>query len=76
MPRECLLILHPHRRTAHDRDLAILREHLGEAVFAQAWAEGRAMSLEQAADYAMAVTAPSEPPALAAPSLGLVHHSR
>jgi non-specific serine/threonine protein kinase len=41
--------------------MAILRQHLGEEPFAQAWAEGRVMSLEQAADYALAITAPSEP---------------
>jgi predicted ATPase/DNA-binding CsgD family transcriptional regulator len=48
-------------RAASERDLAILREQLGEARFEQAWADGRAMSLEQAVEYAMAITAPTEP---------------
>lgn len=56
------IVLHPHRRAPYERDLAILCEHLGHAAFEQAWAEGAAMSLEQAADYALAVTEPPEVP--------------
>jgi non-specific serine/threonine protein kinase len=55
------IVLHPHRQPPHDRDLAILRERLGETAFTQAWADGRAMSLEQAAVYALAVTEPPAP---------------
>jgi hypothetical protein len=33
---------------------ADVRAQLGETVFANAWAEGRAMTLEQAIDYALA----------------------
>ena len=34
--------------TAHQRTIAMLRTQLGEATFATAWAEGRAMTVEQA----------------------------
>jgi hypothetical protein len=36
----------------HDRNLADARSRLGEAASAAAWAEGRAMTLEQATAYA------------------------
>ena len=35
-------------------DIAALRAALGEAAFTVAWAEGRAMTLEQAIEYALA----------------------
>jgi tetratricopeptide (TPR) repeat protein len=38
-----------------DRDVAAVREQLDEATFEAAWAEGRAMSLEQAVFYALEV---------------------
>jgi predicted ATPase/DNA-binding SARP family transcriptional activator len=38
---------------AYDRTVAAARGALGEQVFAAAWAEGRAMSLDQAAEYAL-----------------------
>jgi non-specific serine/threonine protein kinase len=37
----------------HDRYLALAREQLDEAAFASAWAEGCAMTMEQAVDYAL-----------------------
>jgi hypothetical protein len=40
-------------RCARERDLAAVRALLTEEVFARAWAEGRAMSLEKAASYAL-----------------------
>ena len=40
-------ILAPADRADHDRDLATVRAALGEAVFAAAWAEGQALTLEQ-----------------------------
>jgi non-specific serine/threonine protein kinase len=46
-----------------DRDLALLREALGEAAFAQATREGRAMSMEHAIAFALATTAPPRPDA-------------
>lgn len=36
-----------------ERSLAVARTHLDEATFATAWAEGRAMTLDQAIDYAV-----------------------
>ncbi|HEX6387674.1 MAG TPA: tetratricopeptide repeat protein, partial [Anaerolineae bacterium] len=40
-------------RARHDRNVAAARAQLGEEAIATAWAEGRAMSPEQAADYAL-----------------------
>lgn len=37
----------------YDRAIAATRAALGDEVFSAAWAEGRAMTLEQAADYAL-----------------------
>ena len=39
-------------RAARQRTAAMLQSRLGEATFAAAWAEGRAMTLEQAVAYA------------------------
>ncbi len=39
--------LSPLRRAEHDRAVEGIRAHLDEATFAQAWAQGRAMSPEQ-----------------------------
>lgn len=39
----------------YDRNVAIVRTQLDEATFAAAWTAGRAMMLEQAVDYALAV---------------------
>ena len=44
----------PMDRTENERTLAILHAHLDEAAFAAAWAEGAALSLEQAVAYALA----------------------
>jgi hypothetical protein len=43
----------PVWRDMYDRDLAAVQETLGESWFAAVWAEGRAMSLEQAIAYAL-----------------------
>jgi len=40
----------------YERTMAEGRAALGEAAFAAAWAEGRAMSLEQALEYALEET--------------------
>ena len=45
--------LPPSERAAYERDVAAVRGGLGEEVFAAAWAEGRAMSSEQAIAYAL-----------------------
>ena len=39
----------------YESKLAIVRTQLGEAAFAVAWAEGQAMTLKQAIEYALAV---------------------
>lgn len=43
----------PADREAHERNVEALKEHLMEPDLAAAWAEGRALSLEQAVDYAL-----------------------
>ncbi len=43
----------PQDQADYDRRLASTREALGEAAFAAVWAEGRAMTLEQAIEYAL-----------------------
>lgn len=43
----------PFERDEHREPVSRLRELLGEEAFAAAWAKGRAMSMEQAIDYAL-----------------------
>ena len=43
----------PHRRAIIDAGLSCARSTLGDEAFAAAWAEGRAMTLEQAVAYAL-----------------------
>jgi predicted neutral ceramidase superfamily lipid hydrolase len=45
----------PVDRADYDRILAAVRAQLDEQTFAAAWAEGRAMTLEQAIAYALEV---------------------
>jgi hypothetical protein len=45
-------VIPPARLDGHERDLAGVRRALGDASFAARDAEGRAMSLDQALDYA------------------------
>ena len=45
--------LPPRDREEYERDVAALREALGEERFAAAWADGRALSLERAMDVAL-----------------------
>jgi hypothetical protein len=40
-------------RADHDHKMAAARAVLGEESFAAAWSEGKAMSLEQAVEYAL-----------------------
>jgi hypothetical protein len=44
-------------REDHDRDVDAVREGLVQETFAAAWAEGRAMTLDQAIAYALERTA-------------------
>ena len=46
--------LPPADQADHDERVASTRAALGESIFAAAWAEGRAMTLEQAIEYALA----------------------
>jgi non-specific serine/threonine protein kinase len=48
----------PAERADHDRAAASARAVAAEATFAAAWAEGRTMTLEQAAEYAVATAEP------------------
>lgn len=48
--------------STYHRDLAVLGERLGKDRFTQACADGRAMSYEQAIEYALAITAAAAPP--------------
>jgi non-specific serine/threonine protein kinase len=43
----------PGDQADHDANIALVRASLGEADFAAAWAEGRAMTLEQAVEYTL-----------------------
>ncbi len=43
----------PNERRVHERHLAFAQLHLDEAAWQTAWAEGRAMTLEQAVAYAL-----------------------
>jgi predicted ATPase len=45
--------VYPVDRAEYDRTLAAIRARLDEATFAQAWAEGQALTLEQAIAYAL-----------------------
>jgi predicted ATPase/class 3 adenylate cyclase len=49
----------PAEREAYEQDLATVRGVLSEESFAAAWAEGRAMSIEQAIAYALEGSAPT-----------------
>jgi predicted ATPase/serine/threonine protein kinase len=49
------IVRHAGDRPTIDRHLAMVRELLDEATFDDAWAEGRAMSLDQAVSYAIEV---------------------
>ena len=47
-------ILPPKQRRTHEQTVAAARAALGEDAFTEAWDAGRAMTLEQAAEYALA----------------------
>jgi tetratricopeptide (TPR) repeat protein len=48
-------------RSLYDRTTASVRSRLGEEGFEEAWAEGRAMTFEQAVEYALGRNAASSP---------------
>ena len=45
-------VLRPRDRLRYEQGLSAARAQLGEDAFDKAWAEGRALTLEQAIDYA------------------------
>jgi tetratricopeptide (TPR) repeat protein len=51
--------LPPGDRAAYERNVATVREHLGEATWAAAWAEGWGMTLEQAIAFALETGEPA-----------------
>jgi DNA-binding NarL/FixJ family response regulator len=55
--------LPPEDRPAHERAVAAARADLGAEAFAAAWAEGRALPLEQVIQEALATEAPAVAPA-------------
>jgi len=46
-------VLRPRDRLRYEQGLSLARAQLGEEVFEKAWAEGRAMSMEEAIEYAL-----------------------
>ncbi len=48
----------PTSRASYDRNVALVRAQLNEATFSKAWAEGRALTLEQALAEAEQLTTP------------------
>jgi non-specific serine/threonine protein kinase len=60
--------LSTHERAAHDRTLAALHARLNEAAFAQAWAEGQRLSLDQVMTIVEALHVREADPTLAASS--------
>jgi hypothetical protein len=54
--------LPPPDRPTYDCALESARGQLGKQAFATAWAEGQAMTLEQAIAFALAVTSPARTP--------------
>ena len=50
------IVIPPIDRAPYEGSVAAVRSQLDEATFAAAWAEGRAMTLEQAVAYALEET--------------------
>jgi DNA-binding CsgD family transcriptional regulator len=63
-------------RTRYEQAVATVRTHLDAATFAAAWAEGRAMTLEQVIAYALETQAEPPSPAAAASDAGGRGHAR
>jgi non-specific serine/threonine protein kinase len=66
-------LVDPNDQPEHDRNIAFVRDQLGEAGFAAAWAEGEAMGLDQAIAYAQAPFA-SDTPSTSRPQPGKETH--
>jgi predicted ATPase/DNA-binding CsgD family transcriptional regulator len=52
-------------QTEHDRDLAAIRDQLDPVIFEAAWAEGQAMTMEEAIDLALRLAQDAQSAALA-----------
>ncbi|MBZ0315556.1 MAG: LuxR C-terminal-related transcriptional regulator [Anaerolineae bacterium] len=55
-------LIDPSDQPEHDRNIAFVRTQLGEAAYEAAWAEGQAMTLDQAVAYAQTVPNSDELP--------------
>jgi non-specific serine/threonine protein kinase len=55
-------LIDPSDQPEHDRNIAFVRAQLGEVAFAEAWAEGQDMTLDQATAYAQTASDSDEPP--------------
>jgi hypothetical protein len=42
-----------YERTQYEQNMEMSRKNLDDATFTKVWAEGRAMTMEQAIDYAL-----------------------
>jgi DNA-binding CsgD family transcriptional regulator len=71
---EALCALLPEERALVARASAAVRAELGKEAFAVAWAEGQAMTLEQARDSMGHIACASQPPTQAARSARRVRH--
>jgi len=67
-------LLEPPDRAEYEHGVAASRAGLSEAAFAEAWAEGRAMALDDAVHYALGPEA-ANPPRKAQPSDPAIHPS-
>lgn len=55
------VLIDPSDLPEHERNVAFVRAQLGEVAFEAAWAEGQAMTFDQAVAYAQTVFDPSQP---------------
>jgi DNA-binding CsgD family transcriptional regulator len=74
-------LIDPSDQPEHDRNIALVRAQLGEAAFEAAWAEGQAMTFDEALALALAAVASVEVPPLhahaeEAPFAGLTRRER
>jgi predicted ATPase/DNA-binding CsgD family transcriptional regulator len=68
-------MVHPADQPEHDRNIAFVRDQLGEAAFAKAWAEGQETTLEEALAYVHNISRASVPP-FSVPSVNMLARSQ
>lgn len=66
-------LIDPSDQPEHDRNMAFVRAQLGDAAFDAAWAQGQAMSFDQAVAYAQSAFDADSPPALQPQLAGPLH---